>query len=130
MVERRIMTDYNSFRDSKGLQNSDIIRVVRSVYPKYSKTQQSMINNPSKNAVCLLPEAEALLVKEFGNGPGLSISRKNRNHGNKAKPRRLCLRLSDDLYNQVTSLAEKMAFATMQDFLEAAVIEMIQRHTV
>lgn len=126
------MTDYNSFRESKGLSNRDMIRVIRSEFSNYSKAQQSMINNPAKNGVCLLPEAERILEKNFGPGPGLSISKKKaaakKNHGNKNKPKRLCLRLSDSMYAEVEALMQKMCFATMQDLLEAAVQQMIERY--
>ena len=91
-----------------------------------------MVNNPSKNGVCLLPEAEELIEKAYGPGPGLSISKnyqkKRKNHENKDKPHRLCVRLNDTMYEQVNSLLGKMCFATMQDFIEAAIAAMIDKY--
>jgi hypothetical protein len=127
------MPNYAEYRVAKAIENSDMIRAVRAAYPKYSKMQQSLINNPEKNAVCLLPEAEQLLVKAFGPGPGLSISRPDppkKNHDNKTKPKRLCLRVSEQMFDGVQACMEKMCFATMQDFLEAAVQQMIERYGI
>lgn len=124
--------DYNAFRDSKGINNTDMIRTLRAKYPKYSKAQHSMVNNPDKNGVCLLPEAEAQLVSVFGEGPGLSISagpaKKRKNHDNKDKPRRLCVRLSDPIFERVNALVSRMSFATMQDFIEAAIVAMLEKY--
>ncbi len=124
-----MQTNYNAFRESKGIGNGDIIRTLRGKYPKYSKAQHSMVNNPEKNGVCLLPEAEALLVSVFGEGPGLTISAKKRkSHDNKDKPRRLCVRLSDPMFERVNALVSRMSFATMQDFIEAAIVSMLEKY--
>lgn len=125
------MTNYNSYRESKGIQNTDMVRAIRSAYPRYSKVQQSMVNNPEKNGVCLLPEAEAILVKEFGNGPGLTISVKpKRSHSNKDKPNRLYVRLNDDLCNRVEALMKVLSLSTKQDLIEAAIVQMCNRYGV
>jgi hypothetical protein len=88
-----------------------------------------MVCNPEKNGLCLLPAAEELLVANFGHGPGLSITRPDkRNHANKEKPKRLYLRLSDPMYAQVEDLMSRLCFASMQDLLEAAVQQMIERY--
>ena len=123
------MTNYDHFRESKEISNNDMIQAIQTGFPRYSKIQQSMINNPYKNGVCLLPEAEELLVKRFGQGPGLSISaRKSRNHENKAKPNRLTVRIDDALFSRLQSAMERLHFATMQDFVEAALSQMCQKY--
>lgn len=126
------MTDYNSYRESKGLSNRDMIRVIRAEFSNYSKAQQSMVSNPAKNGVCLLPEAERILEKNFGPGPGLSISDsapgKKRTHANREKPNRLYVRLSDELSKRVDALMGRMSFASKQDFIEAAIQQMCERY--
>lgn len=126
------MTDYTSYRDSKGLSNNDIIRAIRDVFPRYSKAQHSMVSNPGKNGVCLLPEAESLLVKTWGYGPGLSISeklrKKRKSHDNKDKPRRLYVRISDAMFERVDAAMKRMSFATTQDFIEAAIQQMLDKY--
>lgn len=123
------MTNYDHFRESKGISNNDMIQAIQTGFPRYSKIQQSMVNNPYKNGVCLLPEAEELLVKRFGAGPGLSISAKpNKSHGNKAKPNRLTVRIDDALLAQLQSAMERLHFATVQDFIEAALAQMCQKY--
>ena len=87
----------------------------------------------SRNALQLIPAAEDLLVEAFGPGPGLSISPKlvsQRSHGNKNKPNRLYLRLDDALRSRVEAVFKAMCFTSMQDLLEAAVSEFVERHAV
>lgn len=124
------MTNYNEYRSDKNISNRDMIQAVRAGFPAYSKMQQSIVCNPAKNGVCLLPEAEELLVKRFGIGHGLGIVCKprKRNHDTKGKPKRLTLRLSEAMFSEVDALMSRMCFSTMQDFLEAAVQQMLDRY--
>ena len=54
------MSDYVRYREEKGLSNNQIIRTVAEGYPGYTKIQNTMVNNPQKYGICLLPEAEKL----------------------------------------------------------------------
>lgn len=47
--------DYNQFRASNGISRGDMIKTVKEICPKYSKATQSMVDNPDKYGVCLLP---------------------------------------------------------------------------
>ena len=58
------MSDYVRYREEKGLSNNQIIRTVAEGYPGYTKIQNTMVNNPQKYGICLLPEAEKLLDQE------------------------------------------------------------------
>lgn len=123
------MTDYNSYRLSKNLTNRDIISCVRSKYPSYGKMQNSVVNNPERNGVCLLPEAEKLLIQKFGYGPGLLARRPSaRNHGNKDKPNRYSVRLSTELSQRVEQVMDYLCFTSKQDFIEAAIVQMCDRY--
>ena len=122
--------NYNVYRAAKNLSNSEVIRVIRTRYPKYTKVSNSFVNNAETTGVCLLPEAEKLLVNTFGNGPGLSaeVERKQKNHDNKDKPHRYCVRLSEEMNERVEKTMKYLCFATKQDFLEAAITQMCNRY--
>lgn len=116
------MQDYNLYRDEKGLTNNDLIRAVKAGFPSFTKAQLSFANNPQKHALCLIPEAEALIVAAFGDGAGLSSTSKKaappKSKPNRKKPHRLVVYLDNALFNDVQTLATKRGFATMQAFLE------------
>ena len=110
------MSDYVRYRDSKGLTNSQMVKAVSTSYPGYTKIQHTMVNNPDKYGVCLLPEAERLIV------PGAKsrdCKRKKRN--------RLVVRLNDEMYNRVRDLMLRLHYDTVQSFLEAALSSMVEQ---
>lgn len=117
------MQDYNLYRDEKGLTNNDLIRAVKAGFPSFTKAQMSFASNPQKHALCLIPEAEALIVAAFGDGVGLSSTSKKaappKAKPNRKKPHRLVVYLDDELFTAVQALATKRGFSTMQAFLES-----------
>jgi hypothetical protein len=123
------MPDYNRYRREKGLSNNDMISCLHPNYSKFQKATMTMINNPDDYAVQLLPEAEMLLKKKFGFGKGLSIcDRPRSSHGNSKKPNRLYVRVDDSLMDRVKTLMSRMHFATTQDFVEAALLQMVEKY--
>ena len=125
------MADYALYLDSCGVHRPDAIEVIKRKYPKFGKAQMSMACNPERNALQLIPAAEDLLVAEFGKGPGLSISPKltrRKSHENSLKPNRLYVRITDHLRERITEIYERMCFASMQDFIEAALYEFVEKH--
>ena len=125
------MADYILYGDSCGICQADMVRCIKDKYPYFSKSQMSMACNPVRNALQLIPAAEDMLVEKFGPGPGLSISPKlehKKFHGNRAKPNRLYVRINDDLKARVQRVYEQMCFASMQDLLEAAIAEFVQKY--
>ncbi len=127
----KVMVDYKRYGDSRGITQQDMVRTIRTDFPYFGKSQMSMAANPSRNAVQLIPDAEKLLEKAFGKGPGLSITPKlGRNHGNKKKPNRLCVRIDDALRSRLQKVYEQMCFASMQDLLEAAIAGFVEKYEV
>lgn len=125
------MVNYNRYMNLAGILQKDMVRVIQKEYPHFSKTQASLACNPARNALQLLPEAEALLEAEFGKAPGLSISPRfgsGKSHGNKNKPNRLCVRLDNSLRSRVQKVYEQMCFVTMQDLIEAAIAEFVSKY--
>ena len=123
------MADYVTYANSCNIKQQDMVNVIKKQYPAFGKAQMSFASNPWRNALQLIPEAEQLLVDEYGRGPGLSITPTlPRNHDNKNKPNRLAVRLSNELRSQVQDVYEQMCFVTMQDLLEAAICEFVKKY--
>ena len=124
------MIDYSRYAELCGIMQKDLVKIVQKEYPGFDKPQMSFACNPGMYALQLIPEAEHLLEKAFGKAPGLSISPVigRKKHDNKNKPNRLCVRLDDELRSRVQTVYEQMAFATMQDFLEAAIAQFVEKY--
>ena len=124
------MIDYLRYADITGVQQKDMVEVVSTEYPGFTKAQMSFACNPAQYALCLIPEAEKLLEDRFGKAPGLSISVPvgRRKHENKAKPNRLYVRIDDSLRSRVQTVYEQMCFASMQDLLESAISQFVEKY--
>lgn len=131
------MTDYNLYRSEKGISNNQIIRIVSKEYRGFNKIQCSMISNPEKYGVCLIPEAEKLLIDSFGEGSGLLSTVHGTQLGDTAesvrkkkpvrsKPNRLVVYLNNELNIRVRELMYSLKFDTVQDFLESALAAMVE----
>lgn len=122
--------DYNRYRFEKDISNNDIINTLKAKFPKYQKSTMTMVNNPYDYAVQLLPEAETLLVETYGAGQGLTISekRRSRSHTSKKRPNRLYVCLDDNMRDRVDELMKRLHFVTRQDFIEAAIIQMVEKY--
>ena len=128
------MPDYRLYASTAGITNGDMVEKLKEHYPKYAKSTQSMICNPADYAVQLIPAAEDILVEAFGYAPGLAMAdpdiKRRRSHGNKAKPNRLYVRLDNDLMDRVKNTAARMHFAFMQDLIEAAILQFVEKYSV
>ena len=125
-----MMADYTTYASSCQIKQQDMVTAIRKEYPRFGKEQMSLACNPWRNALQLVPEAEQLLVDAFGMGPGLSITPNvnRKNHENKEKPNKLCVRLNDDLRSQVQDVYEQMCFGTMQELLETAIAQFVEKY--
>ena len=121
------MSDYVRYREEKGLSNNQIIRTVAEGYPGYTKIQNTMVNNPQKYGICLLPEAEKLLVDKFGEGEGIKINGIKRSESRRKKSNRLVVRLNDEMYNRVRDLMFRLRYTSVQAFLEDALTAMVEQ---
>ena len=123
------MSDYVRYREEKGLSNNQIIRTVAECYPGYTKIQNTMVNNPQKYGICLLPEAEKLLVDKFGEGEGIKLHGAKRSESRRKKSNRLVVRLNDEMYNRVRDLMFRLRYTSVQAFLEDALTAMVEQET-
>lgn len=112
------MPDYGKYRAALQLSNNSIIETLKPKYPGFSKIQCSMINNPERYGVQLLPEAERLLVAELGYADGLSVKQKKKREVKRAKSRRLSVRLDEASYDRVKSKMREEGSESVQSFLE------------
>jgi hypothetical protein len=128
------MPDYRLYCSTAGITNAEMVEKLKSKYPKYTKATQSMVCNPADYAVQLIPAAEDLLMEAFGYAPGLAAPdpdvKRRKEHGNKAKPNRLYVRLDNELMERVKNAAARMHFAFMQDLVEAALLQFVDRYGV
>lgn len=121
------MSDYVRYREEKGLSNNQIIRTIAKGYPGYTKIQNTMVNNPQKYGICLLPEAEKLLVDKFGEGEGIKLNGAKRSESRRKKANRLVVRLNDEMYNRVRDLMLRLRYTSVQAFLEDALTAMVEQ---
>ena len=125
------MANYLLYAEQYGLTQKDMVEAIHAKYPGFSKIHMNLACHPETTALQLISAAEEILVDTFGAGTGLSISprlSRDKTHGNKNKPNRMCVRLDDTLRSRVQALYERMCFATYQDLLEAAIAEFVERH--
>ena len=123
------MTDYKAYMKSLGITREDMIETLKPKYPKFGKPTCSMICQPEKYGVCLLPEAEAELAMELGGDPYKhKISHKKKKEANRTKKNQITFRMSDSLYGNALIMKALYGFPSMQDFLEACLQEYIDRH--
>lgn len=122
------MTDYNAYCASVGAKPRQIVSAVSAEFPKFSKIQFSMCANPAYG-VCLLPEAEGLLVSTFGNGPGLNkpVKPHPKNTDNRKKANSFRVRLDDDTAKRVRQLMATLGYTSVQRFLEQLLLDTLAR---
>lgn len=102
--------DIRKYRLDHGLQVKEVVAIIKKQYPKYSKITHSMVENPHKYGVKLLPEAEALLLESP------ETARKRGRHRNKY---RLSCRVTKSRYEAVKqAIEEDGRFTSVQAFLD------------
>ena len=131
------MADYQAYRDAVGISSMDMVLALRPHFPSVTKQIISIVNSPQLYGCCLIPEAEDRLVREFGEGPGLSFPfrrlfrrlRGDRPPENRKKNRRVTVWMPPDLYFRLLSLKTKETYGTMTALVEAALTRFIQAET-
>lgn len=127
------MADYKAFKDAKGIASMDMVVALKPYYPSMTKQIVSIVMHPELYGCKLVERAEDILVKVFGEGPGLSSPLKRRLHAffgkkdlNRKKGNRITVWLPDDTYFRLLSLRTKKEY-TFQSFAEEAIAEKIDR---
>ena len=127
------MANYNLYGKTVNAMQKDMVSIIKAKYTLFRKEYMSLACNSEKTALQLIPAAEELLADALGAGPGLSISpsmNRHTKHDNKNKPNRLCVRVGNDLRSRIQAVYEQMCFASMQDLIEAALAQFVDRYEV
>ena len=131
------MADYGAYREAVGISSSDMVVALKPHFPSITKQIISIVNSPQLYGCCLIPEAEDRIVKEFGEGPGLSFPfrrlfrrlRKDRPQEHRKRNHRVTVWMHPDLYFRLLSLKTKEPYGTMTALVEAALTQFIQNET-
>ena len=123
------MTDYPAYRTHVGIDNLAMTAALSAVFPKYNKVVAVSVNHPDTHGVCLLPEAEQILVKTFGEGPGLNsipYLRKRRPDKRK-KAHRITFSMDDEMRTKAEVLREAAGAFSWQELFEIMLKEAYRR---
>lgn len=98
---------------------SQMVEVVRTLYPGYDKPLHSKVDNGDKYGIRLRADAEKLLISHFAGN-----ERKRRKSDKRKKPKRIQARVSETVYGALQRHLLN-AGITMQDFLEELILKYI-----
>ena len=123
------MTDYPAYRTHVGIGNLDMTAALSNVFPKYNKVVAVSVNHPDTHGVCLLPEAEQILVTTFGEGPGLAHYKylKKRKADKRRKTHRITFRMDDEMQAKADILKEAAGAFSWQELFEIMLKEAYRR---
>lgn len=119
------MPNYQLYCEKANISRGDAIAAIKEEYTLFSKPTMTMVCN-AQYGVQLLPEAEAVLVREFGLHEGLSIKKK-RKHEKRTKANKLCVRLDDAMFARFEAAFCNSSFVSRQDMIEAAISMFMER---
>lgn len=114
--------DLKALRSAKGLLAKDMVEVVQEKYLKYDKILHSKCEHGEENGIQLRPDAMMALYRRFA--PELLEKPQQKP---RSKPYRIQARLTQALYEQLQQ-AVKAAGITVQDLIEASIINFISKH--
>ena len=124
------MPDYNAYIKSAGITGTAFTRSVRENFPAFSKITKSMVCHPDRYGLQLVPEAEAKLVHDFGEYPGLSPAAKvikpKPRAVSRTKPNRLVVYLPDDTNEKLRDMMTARGYKTVQDFLFCVLTNLVE----
>lgn len=125
--------ELRSLRISRGLKASDMVAVVRRLYPKYDKTLETKCERGDQYGIELRRDALDVLKAAFAadgatapdvpaETPALPQPRKKpRNHENRSLPCRIYGRLSKTVFAELQQAIRADGYVTMQEWLACAV---------
>lgn len=108
-----------SLRLERHIPASDMVAVVRTLYPGYDKPLHSKVDNGDKYGIRLRADAEKLLLHHFAEN-----DRKRRKGVHRKKPKRIQARVSEQVYGVLQRITEQSG-QTMQEFLEGLILKYI-----
>ena len=128
------MTDYKAYQAHVGITNPEMTDALQEVFPSYNKVCGTYVNNPEKYGVCLLPEAERLLLKTFGPGPGFASlpwqETKKKKSDSRRKSNAVTVRMNDELFQYAKAAKDETGCDSMQALFEFLLVSYIHQHDV
>lgn len=122
------MQDYEQYREHADVTSTDMVKALQPHFRGFTKNIMAYLNRPGKYGICLVPEAERIIVETFGSGPGLA-SRKYKKHrpAKRSKGHAVTVRMDDDLYLRLMSLKTDGEYPTTQALAEALLRDSLER---
>ena len=107
--------DYKQFREEHGISTKEMICTVSAVCPKFTKMQLSMVDQPEKYGVCLIPSMDKRLIEVFGKVEHLDgeepVPKKK---PNRTKPERFTFRLTKKKADKLRKIRAKLGVTTQE----------------
>lgn len=105
--------ELKNLRLMSGVKASQMVEVVRELYPKYDKTIQSKCERAGEYGISIQPDAMAALMEKFA--PDEVEARKRSRHGKHRLTCKITCRMEDELYGLLQQQAKADGYDTMQD---------------
>ena len=121
------MPDYPLYLQAAKISRREAITELKKQFPTFENPALAMVCNPENYGVQLTPGAEKRLVSAFGWYAGLATRPKKKDTGRR-KANRLYVRLDDAMFDRLKQLFARTAYSSMQDLIEAALADFINRH--
>ena len=107
--------DYKKFREDHGISTKEMIHTVSAVCPKFTKMQLSMVDQPEKYGVCLIPSMDKRLIEVFGKVEQLEESEPApKKKPNRTKPERFTFRLTNKKADKLRKIRAKLGVTTQE----------------
>ena len=107
--------DYKQFREEHGISTKEMIYTVSAVCPKFTKMQLSMVDQPEKYGVCLIPSMDKRLIEVFGKVEHLEESEPApKKKPNRTKPERFTFRLTKKKADKLRKIRAKLGVTTQE----------------
>lgn len=107
--------DYKQFREKHGISTKEMIYTVSAVCPKFTKMQLSMVDQPDKYGVCLIPSMDKRLIEVFGKVEQLDGEEPApKKKPNRTKPERFTFRLTKKKADKLRKIRAKLGVTTQE----------------
>lgn len=107
--------DYKQFREEHGISTKEMIYTVSAVCPKFTRMQLSMVDQPEKYGVCLIPSLDKRLIEVFGKVEQLEESEPaQKKKPNRTKPERFTFRLTKKKADKLRKIRAKLGVTTQE----------------
>ncbi len=124
------LPDYKAYQAHVGITNPEMTEELQKVFPSYNKVCGTYVNNPEKYGVCLLPEAERLLLSVFGPGPGFASlpwkEKKQKRSDKRRKSNSVTVRMDDELFQFAQAAKQEAGCESMQALFEYLLVAFIK----